>query len=148
MKKLQAEDQIGVIAPKEPMSLVEISELEIKFNQGSNFPKAFREYLFLAGKWSGEGVVNNDFEDIREDCDEDMEYWGYSLDRPYFVFDQLDSQYSIFYLDDDKEDPLIYILHPSGKKEGMYPLVRSNHMGTFTQLIDEAIHRVKNNIPF
>ncbi|WP_028888314.1 hypothetical protein [Tenacibaculum ovolyticum] len=148
MKKLEAEKQVGKIAPREPMELKEIKQVEEKFNSGKIFPLAFREYLFLAGKWGGEGIVDPDFDDVREDCEEDLEYCGYSMERPYFVFDILDGQSSIFYLDEEDEDPQIHILDPYGKKRGEFPLVRPNFMGTFSKLINEAIHRIKKDISF
>jgi hypothetical protein len=133
---------------KEPMSLEEIALLENKHTEGNEFPKAFREYLFLAGKYGGTGVVNEDWDDIRKTCDGDMEYCGYSLDRPYFVFDYLDGQASIFFLDEDNEDPVCYILDPYGKKEGEYDLVRPMFLSSFKALIEEAIHRIKTDTPF
>ncbi|MCK8482332.1 hypothetical protein [Psychroserpens algicola] len=66
-------------------------DLELSLNDEQQFPKAFREYLFLAGKKSGTGVVDNDFKDLKVTCNDDMKYCGYELDRPYFVFDNLDS---------------------------------------------------------
>ncbi|MFL0205029.1 hypothetical protein, partial [Tenacibaculum maritimum] len=62
--------------------------LESKFNEGKKFPLSFREYLVLGGVKGGTGVVDNDFEELREDCEESLEYTGYKMDRPYFVFDQ------------------------------------------------------------
>ncbi|GFD75528.1 hypothetical protein KUL113_49480 [Tenacibaculum sp. KUL113] len=123
-----------------------IQELESHYNRGDKFPLAFREYLFLAGVRSGTGVVDNDFEELREDCEEDLEYCGYSMERPYFVFDRLDDIYSIFFLDEDKEDPDIYILHPLGAYEGNEPFLKDVKY-TFSKMINDAIHRKLNNIP-
>jgi len=131
-----------------PMSIFEVEQLEKKYNHGKKIPKAFREYLLLAGLGSAIGVVDHDFDELHTDCKEDMEYCGYTIERPYFVFDNYSSQYSIFYLDDTREDPKIYILDPFGKIEGEEPLVRENLQGTFTTLINEAIYRIKNDILF
>jgi len=146
LKQLESVDQVGNIAPREPMTLDEITSLEEKFNSSNEFPIAFREYLFLAGKWGGTGVIDDDFEEIREECDEDLEYTGYTLERPFFVFDKLDGQYSIFFLDEDKEDPDVYILYPSGAYEGHEPLLRDVKY-TFSKMINDSIYRAKNNIP-
>lgn len=136
------------IGPIEGWEEAKILELETKYNNGNLFPKAFREYLFLAGDWGGTGVVNEDWDDIRKECDEDMEYCGYSLDRPYFVFDYLDGQASIFFLDEDNDDPVCYILDPHSKKEGEFDLVRPMFLPSFKALIEEAIHRINTNTPF
>lgn len=41
------------IGPREGWEISKIEALEIKYNKGNPFPKAFREYLFLAGDWGG-----------------------------------------------------------------------------------------------
>ena len=127
-----------------------IMDLRSQFNKGKLFPKAFEEYLLVGGESEATGMVYEyeDWEEIREDCEEDLEYCGYSMERPYFVFDRLDGQSSIFYLDEEDEDPKIYILDPYGKKEGEFPLVRPSFISTFSGLINEAIHRIQNDISF
>ena len=136
------------IGPIEGWDVLKIHELEEKYNEGNPFPKAFREYLFLAGEWGGTGVVNEDWGSIRQLCDEDLIYWGNTLDRPFFVFDKLDSQYSIFFLDEDKEDPEYYILNASWDDEDEEPLLKRGLTRSFSRLIEEAIHRINNDIPF
>ena len=136
------------IGPREGWEISKIEALEIKYNKGNPFPKAFREYLFLAGDWGGTGVVNEDWDDLRADCQEDLDRFGYKVERPFFVFDNYDSQYSIFFLDEDLEDPKLFILDPYGKNRGEFNLVRHSFISTFSKLINEAIHRIKNNIPF
>lgn len=148
MSKLEKAQKLLGSGIRKPYNESQIKDLEEQFNKGKKFPRAFREYLFLAGEYGGTGVVDEDWEEIREDCEEDLEYCGYSMERPYFVFDRLDGQYSIFYLDEEDEDPKIYILDPCGKKEGEFPLVRLSFISTFSGLINEAIHRIQNNISF
>ena len=109
LQKLKDNPSLNPRIKIEGLGKDKIQELESHYNRGDKFPLAFREYLFLAGVRSGTGVVDNDFEELREDCEEDLEYCGYSMERPYFVFDRLDDIYSIFFLDEDKEDPDIYI---------------------------------------
>jgi hypothetical protein len=128
--------------------LSKIEALETKYNKGRKFPLAFREYLFLAGDFGGTGVVNEDWDDLHADCQEDLNYFGYKVQRPYFVFDNYDSQYKIFYLDEELEDPKIFILDPYGKNRGEFDLVRPAFINTFSKLINEAIYRIKNDIPF
>ena len=148
MSKLEKAQKLLGSGIRKPYNESQIKDLEEQFNKGKKFPRAFREYLFLAGEYGGTGVVDEDWEEIREDCEEDLEYCGYSMERPYFVFDRLDGQYSIFYLDEEDEDPKVYILDPYGKKEGEFPLVRPSFISTFSGLINEAIHRIQNDISF
>jgi len=134
--------------PNKGLSIREIEELEKKYNQGKEFVKAFREYLFLAGE-------NNNFafDDLGEGLDElqnivqeDMDFTGQKIDKRYFAFDVLDRMYSVILLDEDAEDPLVYLLNPYGFLDGDTPLLKSNGW-YFTALVNERIRRVKNNLP-
>jgi len=136
------------ISPIQGWEEAQIIELEEKYNNGQPFPLAFREYLFLAGEYGGTGVVYEDWDDLREDCEEDIEYWGNKLERPFFVFDKLDSQYSIFFLDEDKEDPIVYIFNASWNSNQQGKFLKRALTGSFSNLINEAIYRIKNDIPF
>lgn len=132
------------------MLISEIEELESKYNQGKEFPQAFREFLFLAGE-------NNNFafDDLGEGLDElqniakeDMDFAGQKLDRPFFAFSVLDSMYSVILLDETEEDPKVYLLMPFLAKGGSEPLLKVPTGGfkenyTFTELVNESIHRVK-----
>ncbi|WP_406755875.1 hypothetical protein, partial [Tenacibaculum maritimum] len=59
--------------------------LSDKFNGGKEFPLVFNEFLALAGESNGLDIVaiSDDFEQLREDCEESLEYTGYKMDRPY-----------------------------------------------------------------
>ncbi|WP_075342943.1 hypothetical protein [Tenacibaculum agarivorans] len=129
------------------MSQEEIKNLA-ENSGGIEFPLSFIEYLSIAGKSNGLDVVvvSEDFEEIREDCDEDLEYTGYTVERPFFVFDRLDGQYSIFFLDEDKEDPDVYILFPTGAYGSGEEFLRDVKY-TFSKMINDSIYRAKNNIP-
>ncbi|MGJ1447408.1 hypothetical protein ACR79S_11170 [Sphingobacterium spiritivorum] len=133
----------------EPMTITEISKLESKFNQGKEFPKAFREFLFLAGNFNcyhfddlGEGL-----DQLQQYAKEDLEMAGQKIDRPFFAFDVLDSMYSILLLDEKEEDPKVYLLMPFLAKDGSEPLIKPNGWN-FTALVNESLRRVKNNISF
>lgn len=150
MKKLKSKPLLDEIVTT-GFSELEIEAIEKKYNNGKKFPLAFREYLFLGGKICGVPVVYDDFDEIREWCDEEMEYSGNHLDRPFFVFDALDSFYSIFFLDEEEEDPAVYILNSFGEGAGGEPLLKRSanpyknmQVHTFTTLIDDAIEHVIN----
>lgn len=110
MRTLKESPNLSQRIPLEGLNDKIILKIRDLFNQGKKFPEAFEEYLSVGGKSEATGVVFewDDFEVLREDCEEDLENTGYTVDRPYFVFDQLDSIYSIFFLDKEKEDPDIY----------------------------------------
>lgn len=148
MKLLEENPMIGGDYSIKGLDESQIVALEKKYNLDKKFPLVFREYLLIGGEKGGTGVVDNDFDWLHEECEEDLEYCGYSMERPYFVFDRLDGQSSIFYLDEEDEDPKVYILDPYGKKEGEFPLVRPSFISTFSGLINEAIHRIQNDISF
>ena len=73
MWNLEANPQLDKEFPRESWTEEQIQELEQKYNEGSPFPRAFREYLYLAGGYGGTGVVYEDWDELREDCNFDME---------------------------------------------------------------------------
>ncbi len=133
-----------------PMEESEIIQLEAKYNKGRKFPKAFREYLFLAGKGSAVGVIDHDFDYLLNNLQDMVEYTNDKLDRPFFIFNEHSGFFSIFFLDENKEDPDVYIYTPGGDKNRDSELVtlKTANNYTFSGLINEAIRRIKNDIPF
>lgn len=133
------------------LSIEKIEKLEKKYNKGKEFPKAFREYLFLAGDFN-----NFAFDDLGEGLDElqvlakeELEITGAKIDRPFFVFNQLTGceYFTFIYLDENIEDPKTYVCSPYYKSTKDEEFIKHNGF-TFTELVNESIHRVKNNIPF
>ncbi|MCK8480426.1 hypothetical protein [Psychroserpens algicola] len=51
-------------------------------------------------------------------------------------------------MDEEKEDPEVHILSPFLAKGNDEPLLKKSIAGTFSNLINEAVHRIKNDIPF
>ncbi|CAA0162795.1 hypothetical protein V2595_05925 [Tenacibaculum maritimum] len=148
MKQLKDTPNLSSRIPLKGLEIETVIEIRKLFNEGKKFPLAFEEYLNIGGESEATGMVFewDDFEQLREDCEESLEYTGYKMDRPYFVFDQLDGQYSIFFLDEDTEDPNVYILDPSGAYEGNEPFLKDVKY-TFSKMINDAIYRRLNNIP-
>lgn len=129
-------------------SLDKIKQIEQKFNHGKKFPKAFREFLFLAGDFNN--IAFDDIDgilELQEYAKEDMEMAGQILNKPFFAFDVLDSMYSVIFLDETDDDPKVYLLMPFLAKGGSEPLLKPNGWD-FTALVNESIRRVKNNISF
>lgn len=148
LKKLEINPNLSPTLPRRGWNITQIEALEAQYNEGKPFPRAFREYLFLAGDWGGTGVVNEDWDWVRGRSDHDMKALGYELDRPYFVFEEYDSQFFIFYLDETDEDPIVYILDPYNYLNGSEPLVRGTLTGRFSNLINVAITTILNGDRF
>lgn len=129
-------------------SIDKIKQIESKYNHGKEFPKAFREFLFLAGDFNNFGFDDIDgIEALQEYAKEDMEMAGQTVNRSFFAFDVLDSMYSVILLDEINEDPKVYLLMPFLAKGGSQPLIKPNGWN-FTDLVNENIRRLKNNISF
>ncbi|HFK5508305.1 hypothetical protein [Elizabethkingia anophelis] len=132
----------------EPMTITEISKLESKYNQGKEFPKAFREFLFLAGNFNcyhfddlGEGL-----DQLQQYAKEELEATGTKIDRPFFVFTQLTGcEYFVFiYLDENEENPKTYVCSPYYKSSNEEFIKHNGYK--FSELVNESIRRIKNNI--
>ncbi|PVV54225.1 SMI1/KNR4 family protein [Chryseobacterium sp. HMWF035] len=125
-----------------------IQKIESKYNKGKKFPKAFREFLFLAGDFNNFGFDDIDgIIELQELAKEELEMAGQKVEKPFFAFDVYNSQYSVIFLDETKDDPKVYLISPFLAKGGEMPLIKPNGW-EFTTLVNEHIHRVKNNIPF
>lgn len=129
-------------------SVDKIEDLEQKYNEGKEFPKSFREFLFLAGDFNNVAFDLIDvFEELQKLANEELKMIGQKVDIPFFAFSVYDSQYSVIFLDETNEDPKVYLIDPYGAKEGSEQLIRPNGW-IFSELVNESIRRVKNNIAF
>lgn len=142
MQELNDNNNLSGIT-NEGLNELEINSLQEKYNNGNSFPLSFREFLIIGGKSEGTGAVYYDFDALFEDLEEAIEYSGFKIERPFFVFDKLDSQFSGFFLDENNPDPNVYIYDPFGHKEENIPLLRPADGFTFSSLIKESIRRVK-----
>ncbi len=128
------------------LTIDEIKNLEQKYNGGQPFPKAYKEYLYLAGKISGISLDTAfGFDWLQETSKKILEEYGQEIKRPYFVIDQLDGceQFGFFYLDENKEDPLIYNCTPTQVEEGD-PLISKYKQGEFTKVVKSLIESAKS----
>ncbi|MDH6251797.1 hypothetical protein M2347_001524 [Chryseobacterium sp. H1D6B] len=125
-----------------------IQKIELKYNKGKNFPKAFKEFLYLAGDFNNFGFDDIDgILDLQDLAKEELEMAGQKVERPFFSFHVYNSQYSVIFLDETTENPKVYLISPFLAKGGVCDLIQPNNLN-FTDLINESIRRVKNNIPF
>jgi hypothetical protein len=89
----------------------EITALSLQYNNGNSFPRAYHEYLYLAGKycWAMEGS-----EGLKEEMSTfnfHLEVTGIVMDRPFVTFDVTGpgtEGFYIIYLDEGVEDPNVY----------------------------------------
>lgn len=94
--------------PNDPM--IGIEEMEKEFNDAKPFPKAFREFLFLAGDFCYVHHSDADYREANEFVRESLTDHGFSLGRPFFVFAYGPSEDIFFYLDEGDDDPHLYSL--------------------------------------
>jgi hypothetical protein len=119
LKKLEQNKKIGSQTIK-GVSESEIKKVEAKFN--IKFPKAYKEYLFLAGKYAGNLPImdTDDLETISSDWHqeimrEEMQETGLDkqLTRPFWLFAESNGceVFYFFYLDENTEDPNVYLVN-------------------------------------
>ncbi|MEO9531846.1 MAG: hypothetical protein ABJG68_11320 [Crocinitomicaceae bacterium] len=120
-------------------SIEQINELQ-KLAPGY-FPKAYKEYLFLAGEHhylydSGIGFCMAELPDIQEEAKELLSEDGYEIDGPFWVIDILyNDQFHFFYLDGN-DNPAIY--HWIGSDE--------EHFSGYTNGIKKVSNRLNRYI--
>ncbi len=142
LKRLQQIPKLGE-DELEGINLTAIEALETKYNNGNPFPTAFREYLFLAGEYDylGGHFDAPGYEWMQEKARAELAECGKTIDRPFFVTDQLDgcTQFGFIYLDENEDDPKVYYCyaHPYYWKDIDFITERAD--GTFTVLIDSCI---------
>jgi len=137
----------------EPMTISEITKLESKYNHGKEFPKAVREFLFLAGNFNNFAFdLIDGIEELQEYAKEDLEKTKQKVEKPFFAFHVYDGLYSVILLDETNEDPKVYMIDPFEALESStlvsVPKGGFKENYTFTELVNESIRRVKNNISF
>ncbi|WP_298544760.1 hypothetical protein [uncultured Aquimarina sp.] len=127
------------------LSIAQIQDLEIQYLNGAQFPRAYREFLFLAGERTYIEADIVDWEDMIEDAEEQFEIYGISkIDRPIWITDQVDAcqQFGFIYLDENVEDPIIYNCRPAYVDLGD-KFIEPRPQGVFSNYIDVCVERAK-----
>lgn len=125
------------------LSLEQIRDLRDKFNNGKPFPKAFEEYLFLAGSYNNVGYDDpGTLEELQEEVKVALESYGQTIDRPYFAFHSVDWNFLAILLDETDEDPKVYVFEPGVAKKTGSPVIRYAEF-TLSKNINERIRRIK-----
>ncbi len=86
-----------------PATMQEIQALEAELNNGTPFPKAIRELLFIGGNYPNLSSVHGigDMKEYTQMAREHMEEFGKPFTRPILVFDQMDEYlFGFVYLDE------------------------------------------------
>ncbi|WP_207536468.1 hypothetical protein [Desertivirga arenae] len=131
-------------SPNIPMSILEIEELEIKYNSSKPFPIALRELLHLAGKdcYFLDKGLNESQEELQKFVRENLRDDVRKIDRPFFAIDVYNTfdQFLFVYLDEG-EDPPVYEAHYSDhpSREHWISLV----IKSLSKFVENNVERVK-----
>jgi len=111
------------------------------------FPKAYREFLFLAGRYCNLRIAGSTLKySIKRQVytKRTLKELGLSIEGgEFWVISELDGgeQFDFFYFDDpdalDSENPPVYVSHPAYLDDGL-PL-KEKIADTFSQYIDDKI---------
>ncbi|WP_304062436.1 SMI1/KNR4 family protein [Pedobacter glucosidilyticus] len=110
VKNYPSKYSTGYTATNKPITLIEILELEKKYNNGNYFPKSLRELLFLAGNYCNVldyGICKSQNE-LQELVKENLEEENINLDKPFYIIDVYiaGTQFFFVYLDINDNPPV------------------------------------------
>ncbi|WP_299332901.1 SMI1/KNR4 family protein [uncultured Psychroserpens sp.] len=143
LQKLKDNKKIGSQAIE---GVSEQKILETQQKLGIMFPTAYKEYLFLAGKNSGNlhMLETDDLETLASDfykelLDEDLKETKTSFDRPFWAFASSigDQGFWFFYLDENSENPETH--YYSYEATEPYESIVGSHGLSFSELVDSRI---------
>ncbi len=143
LQKLKENDKIDSQRIK-GVTESEIQKVEQKLE--ISFPKAYKEYLYLAGEYSGNlhmletddlKTLSSDF--YKDVLSEDMRETKTIIERPFWVFaDGIGDQgFWFFYLDENDENPETH--YYAYKPTYVYEAVIGSHNLTFSEFIEGRI---------
>ena len=123
------------------MTIKEIENLESKYNNGNPFPKAYREFLFIAGEMTYLETATDEFDWMQEKAREELQECGKTIDRPFFVIDQLDACtiFGFIYLDENVDDPIVYNCHAHESYWSDIEFVKKSTHNPFSKFIDACL---------
>ncbi|NQX86328.1 MAG: SMI1/KNR4 family protein [Flavobacteriaceae bacterium] len=100
-------------SPVEGYSESEIIQLEQSFNNGNTFPRAYREYLFLAGKFSWILEQGEELPELMSSFNFYLEPTGIVMTRPFVPFGVTGPGHEGFYICylDEGDDPSVHIVY-------------------------------------
>lgn len=129
-----------------PYTISEIEALELLYNNNNPFPKALREYLFLAGRycWLLGGSKEEQIA-LREQ----LAYFGLEITRPFYVLYYDGETFDIVYLDEEEDDPKYYMSSSDSEpatEGGATPEIKYTGE-TLSERIEKLILSFRNALP-
>ena len=138
------------VAAPEGKTMEEIQELETLFNQGNPFPKAFREFLFIGGRYDAIGInssIDGNYKGLHQYYEEGMAKRGLKFNRPFMVFHDLEGGCGLFIYLDEGDDPQPYICSVSeGYDSDDDEKIWKSGYSTFKELIDDLVNSALNGL--
>lgn len=132
----------------EGIALSEIESMELALNNGQAFPVAFREYLFIGGKFDSIGLSSGIHPGYTIKYGAILAKRGFNMDRPFFIFDVFEEAICMFIYLDDGDDPSVWLCSVDeeyDQEDGAY--VWENPRGqTFSGIIDDMVYRALNGL--
>lgn len=127
-----------------PIPLSEIQYLETKYNNGTSFPKALRELLFLAGKscYVLDYNIYDSQEELQDEAREWLQFFNRTINRPFFVIDAYNAgdQFLFVYLDEGN-DPVVMSAYLPARDDVQF--IESMNNKKLSDFIKFKIDRVK-----
>jgi len=127
----------------------EIQELETLFNNGTPFPKAFREFLFIGGNFNAIGLETStgNYKGLHQYYEEGMAARGLKFNRPFMVFHNFEGAIGMFIYLDEGDDPKVYNCSVSeGYDSDNGEILWKSNYTTFKELIDDLVNSALNGL--
>ncbi len=128
----------------EGMSMTEIQDLETALNHGNPFPKAFREYLYIGGKYNALGFNTGlgDFKGMDTYYKKKVKARGLKIDRPYLIIDSFEGYIFMFIYLDEGDNPTVWFCsidedYDSEDGKSIWKLPDPN----FSALVDDLVNK-------
>ncbi len=127
-----------------PESKIEQTEQQL----GIKFPKAYKEFLYLAGELNNGlfgNAVEDDLEwaveDFQEVMKEELIDVGVNLGKPFWAFTAFNMQSFDFFFLNEGENPPIYLFDPynRGKEDKNLPKGVIKSYNSFSEYVDACI---------
>ncbi len=149
LQKLESNPKISGTPPDLPgntsYSISEIEDLEHLYHNGKKFPKALREWLFLAGEYCW--VLGGNAKNLQITLRETLNHFGLEIDRPFFVVHYDGETFDLVFLDEAEEDPKYY--HCLSDTDSVSPEEKSPEIKysgeSFSKKIEKLIDLIRSN---
>ena len=131
------------------LNIEEITFLEEKLNNGNSFPKALKEYLYLAGEYNtlgfdtqGIGYGGNEYLAMMEFYEKKMKQKGLKMEKPYLILHSHDGECFLFLYLDEGDDPQPYNFGvDEGYRSENGEIIFKTPQNSFSELVDVLVDR-------